>query len=138
MEKIYKDRLLKLADHLKNGKLGHDRFDFTVIHQKVANEHVCESVGCAIGELPFVFPDEFKIAKYEAIDSVQNISTDERGFNVACSFFKISYGEATHLFFGGAQIPELYGGYFLDDDATREQVAGNILAFIELKEHHEE
>ena len=48
--------LFDWANHLINEKRGHDIFDFTEYHFVTVS---CGSRGCAIGELPFVFPDKF-------------------------------------------------------------------------------
>lgn len=47
-----KERLLKLAEHLEVGELGHEVFDFTVYGG-------CGFAGCALGECPTVFPDDW-------------------------------------------------------------------------------
>jgi len=55
-------RLLKLADHLESGKLGHKVFDFGVVNATLYQNHPqqvphgCGTHGCAMGELPILFP----------------------------------------------------------------------------------
>lgn len=53
------ERLLKLAEHLEHGKLGHDKFKINVISQKIIRNGSPVTYGCGIGELPFAFPEIF-------------------------------------------------------------------------------
>lgn len=60
-----KDRLLKWEQHLR-GKgvthnIGHRVFDISIwnSNDRPIPNTFCGTSGCAIGELPFVFPDEF-------------------------------------------------------------------------------
>lgn len=54
---IRTDRLRQLADHLLNGKLGHQIFNFAFYNDRFINK--CGTSGCAIGECPIVFPDDW-------------------------------------------------------------------------------
>jgi hypothetical protein len=54
------DMLFAWANHLINEKLGNDNFDFTNYH----HEKSCGTFGCAIGELPYVFPETFYLTGY--------------------------------------------------------------------------
>ena len=47
-----RERLLRLADHLDHGKLGHEEFDFKQYND--TTESMCGTAGCAIGECPIL------------------------------------------------------------------------------------
>lgn len=127
-----KERLLKLAEHLDKGKLGHKRFDFRVFNSNVEYKlkkkapiysepggNVCGTNGCAIGELPFVFPDavEFSHAGIRFHNRTEDV----------CSFFGIDFHEKYFLFF-----PREYSSDFsrLPARAGRHQVAAHIRKFV--------
>lgn len=125
------DYLLKLADHLESGKLGHEDFDFRFFN---ANEyqmeiHVggCGYSGCAIGECPIVFPEDWEWINGRPKLHHKPCLIPEIA---AHDFFKINPSEFAHLFVPNAQAPSTYGGIRLDTDATRKQVAANIRAFV--------
>lgn len=146
MKKLHKDRLLKLANHLKTGKLGHKKFDFSVINvdpekDDRGEEYKCGTLGCALGECPIVFPRQwgFKRYKYGGVDPVLKNPTDReyfgsQSFRDSEDFFGIDEEQSEHLFQPESQIPSEYGGRHLDENATRIQVANNILAFIKKME----
>ena len=125
MTKIRIDRLKKLANHLIKGKLGHTEFNFSVLHE--LQNHRYGTMGCAMGELPIVFP------KYWGFDGsgVKYEQDSGLGSDVT-SFFGINYLMHQHLFTPYVQIPNLYGGKHLTEKATAKQVGNNILAFIKL------
>jgi hypothetical protein len=127
------ERLLKLAEHLETGKLGHEQFDFG--HYNVdldlnAAGPKCGAFGCAIGECPILFPDDWKFdgcgLPSLRIGSVY-ASSDAR------SFFDIDISECDHLFYPDSQVPDLHGGVNLGICATKEEVAANIRSFVALK-----
>ncbi len=133
-----KERLLKLADHLEHGKLGHKVFDFGVINEFREKEVVkgggftgsaCRTVGCALGECPIVWPDEWEFNG----PFVNLKGSDACSFQSARLFFELGedfeFAEY-HLFFSDSQ-EQRYGGEFLHRNATKEQVAANIRAFVE-------
>lgn len=117
MKAIHKNRLLKLAKHLRSGKLGHKRFDFRVVNESkngMPCENECGYRGCAIGEMPIAFPSSrFKF--------------DELGLCVAQQFFDLTYPEAARLFLPFSDFS------VLKPTATRKQVAANIEAFVNIK-----
>jgi hypothetical protein len=53
------DILEGLEKHLRSGNLGHKKWDF----QSVCYQFDCGTCGCAIGELPYVFPHDFYFDK---------------------------------------------------------------------------
>lgn len=63
------ERLKKLSDHLRNGQLGHDEFDINTYNSSSPSARPqmrkigCGSSGCAIGELPIIFPNEWEFRK---------------------------------------------------------------------------
>lgn len=108
------ERLLKLADHLENGKLFTPKFDITRWH--------CSTSGCAIGECPGLFPDEWRFdsglptlkGKFDPLGSAED-------------FFGLNGKQAEYLF-----LDKEYGDY--EDDLanmiTKKTVAKRIRDFV--------
>lgn len=67
MKSIHKNRLLKLAAHLEKGKLGHKVFAFAYINANARGLELkrngCGTMGCAIGECPIAFPNDWRFHK---------------------------------------------------------------------------
>lgn len=151
-----KARLLKLARHLETGSLGHRKFNFEYVHVvdpgktkiKVGRDlkvtvKPCNAAGCALGELPFAFPGEWKYPEprlemdgdkivAHVIEELPQLIGGSDGYfhlNVQ-TFFEIDSNQMRHLFYPGDQIPSEYGGMDLGSNATRKQVAANIRAFV--------
>ena len=123
MKTLHKNRLLKLAQHLKT-KRGHARFNFNVVWEPFK----CGTAGCAVGELPFCFPRYFKY------DAEMYCSGGSLSLWIAVEkFFGLENFEANHLFIPREQKPRSFGGCDLSIDATAEQVAQNIIEFIKRK-----
>ena len=132
MNKIQENRLLKLAQHLETGKLGHKDFDFNRINGGEFDERGCGTLGCAIGELPIVFPSSWKFVS----NYVTRIRSEHIGYfdeETVRLWFGTTIEEDDHLFYPDMQNPKEYGGRVLGSSAKREQVAKNIRAFIEKK-----
>jgi len=130
-----KARLLKLAEHLERGELGHDQFDFSLVTFGPTKPNGCGSNGCAIGELPMVF-DEWK---YQCDGSIRRLSfngksTEYGPWEDVESFFDIDSDASDHLFLPEEQNVAAFGGEYLEVDATRQQVAFNIRAFVKKME----
>lgn len=114
------DRLLRLAEHLEGGKLGHIRFNYAITHS------YCGIVGCAMGELPYIWPDEFKFL--DGYMSVFNKKRLDLNFVEAqCEFFGISDYERNYLFF------PMMNGNTLRGSASKEEVAAHIRSFVASK-----
>lgn len=149
------ERLLKLAEHLKSGKLGHEIFNFSTYNSSEyldsfkppTNKYDdprlkhCSTCGCAIGECPFVFEewlfDEFSmpvIAKYsdlpKSIDDDWKSSSDATHLS-GMEFFEIDKREFSQLFMPCGQYPLIYGGIDLNSKSTPMEVAQNIIIFCE-------
>lgn len=119
------ERLQKLADHLLHGKLGHKVFSFDTFNS--GRKPICGTAGCAIGECPIVWPGEWKFAK-----DGDPVTTFNNSLSSSKDFFGIIHDEFMHLFVPDSQNIDKYGGKHLDDRATKEQVANNILEFIKI------
>ena len=136
MEQLYKDRLLKLAAHLETGELGHEVFDFALINDAQGPE--CGTRGCAIGELPIVFPDEWKFSSRGSV--FMSSPLEERRVNESGvrTFFSLSDKEYLFLFtpFDGphSYMPIWYK--VTDTEAKKEEVAANIRRFVAWKEEN--
>ncbi len=139
------NRLLKLAKHLESGKLGHKKFDFSMVSGGAKKPYTCGTSGCALGECPIVFPRDWKFGlldvtgwmdetfvslkdtKYDSGDFVNDIAIKD-----AKKFFGLTHKQALHLFYPSSQNPSLYGGDYIDETATRKQVASNIREFVKV------
>lgn len=149
-DRIDLDRLRIVRDHLLAGDLSVDRFYFgawrlfpNVNHPVVLTEQAitCGTLGCAGGELPFLFPDYFdfepsKMNKTESYVRLKNGSTGDPARDIA-KFFGLGTSESNHLFLPGCQRPSWFGGRVLAYDATREQVCNNFTEFIARAERGE-
>ena len=117
--------LEKLAEHLETGQLGHKVFDFSTYNSNGASSNyapVCGTNGCAIGECPILFPEDWKFDN-DGMPILLNGTVRD--------FFEITNEQYLHLFIPEDQQPEKFGGKILDGSATRYEVAANIRAFIE-------
>ena len=123
MKTLHKNRLLKLAEHLKI-KRGHARFDFRHIWRTIK----CGTAGCAVGELPFCFPRSFR---YDEANYCDGGSSDL--WVAVEEFFGLEKYEANHLFIPTEQNPRAFGGRALGVRATSVQVAQNIIEFVKRK-----
>lgn len=148
---IYKERLLKLAQHLENGELGHKNFDFSCFNRdllskgvklKVSTPGSCGTNGCAIGELPIIFPEYWEFSYPHSNPQLNAKYKGRKWRESSCSgdiiedaqvFFNIDVLESLHLFMPDGQNPNDYGGKNLGDYATKEEVAQNIRDFVNYK-----
>src|ERR1044072_1701796 len=61
------DRLLRLAGHLENRKLWHDRFDFTTVSTPYfIYGKPCDTAGCAIGECRLLWGEAWASGEIQA------------------------------------------------------------------------
>ncbi len=120
-----KERLLKLAEHLESGKLGHKEFYFGNYNVGEFDGRGCGTSGCAIGECPIVF----KEWKFDD-NGTPVVGKSQTAESSGTKFFNISISEYEHLFYPFSQNVEMYGGNTLGYSATKEQVASNIRAFV--------
>lgn len=126
---MHKERLEKLADHLERGKLFHEVFDFRVINATDGKSDLsgsCGTAGCALGECPGLWPDDWEWDEWGSVGLKDCGSL----FAPEQVFFGLNAYEAGHLFYPMLQEPDFYGGKELSGDATRHEVAANIRAFI--------
>lgn len=135
-------RLLKLARHLeawkKSKKKGHKIFDFSKITDSRETGQ-CGSSGCAIGEMPVVFP---KHTAYNGINfdsgyiTIKLLGTKSKDFNAAKRFFELKAID-THALFAPYMQDEIehedVGLTELSGMATPKAVAKNIRKFVKWK-----
>lgn len=149
-----KERLLKIAEHLEKGQLIHKHFDFNQYNSiqynnrfsQEYNEKGCGTLGCAIGEFPAIFPNDWEFRPYNNFEFLPRIiDTSDINFRLltlptfqeAQSYLDISEREAEILFtpqekhieIGNEVLAGLWEGTI-----TKEQVAGHIREFVRLKE----
>jgi len=130
MNKIQIKRLEKLATHLEKGKLGHKTFDFEEVNSGPLDIKGCGTLGCAIGEMPFVHPNSWHFNRQGDLTKTSNGSCIAIEVEL---WYGINHAECAHLFYPYGQQPEIYGGKQLGSDPTRKKVAKNIRAFLKIK-----
>jgi len=141
--KIRTGRLRKLAKHLRSKHCVHNKFDFGTVArgQMDKDGNYCGSAGCAMGEFPAVWPNEWRwMSLYAFITRVNIFHKSQRDDNskpyidshIIADFFSITVREVEHLFFPMAQNMIQFGGKKLGDKTTAIDVADNIDAFIKV------
>ncbi len=131
------EKLRKLADHLKDGKLGHKRFSYSMLNsgawwmeneENPYKDHIrlqgCGTVGCALGEMPFVFEEwAFQCGFPVFYEKYWTTKIS------AVYFFNLSERAVEHLFYPN-NFDIRIGGKCLNASAAKEDVADNIYHFI--------
>jgi len=123
-------RLLKLADHLDHGKLGHRQFDMDTWNSGYIDSRGCGTAGCAIGECPIVWPKLWRfqrlgpgaIPMIRTADVLRSGSAESSGQQ----FFDLRFHDFCHLFFS-SHYPEF------NYNPTSKQVARRIRTFVREK-----
>lgn len=124
-------RLMKLANHLLKGKLGHKYFDFNYYNTNgnaVCQPNSCGFSGCALGEMPIIWPKDWRFHGNH-ITSIDNKQSQY-------DWFGIKHDDYSYLF-----VPQVehYNklktsvGYRVSKCglfATKEQVAKQIIKFV--------
>lgn len=143
------DRLQKVVTHLKGDKIGHAKFDFSKFHQEPTFLNKifghCGSNGCAIGELPLIFPQSWEfcpitsnfdgtlIGKGIRRKGTPSMVTGKVRTSVE-EFFGLNQAEAIHLFWPENQtrswLPPSRDGEALHKDASKAEVVENMEYFI--------
>lgn len=134
--KVQRNLLIRLAEHLETGKLGHDRFDFATISEGDRKENFCGTAGCALGELPVIWPDVFWLYSLPTGDysvAYRN-NTPGRNWDDVEDFFGLSKFEVDHLFLPRRQL-SIYGGTRrLKTIISRQEIAAHLRAFCQLSD----
>ena len=139
------DRLLRLAEHLENGRPGgHRRFDFALAHEGTATEKHCGSVGCALGDCLAIWPEDSRVREWFVGGVPIRQVRSERAYYAtayphcvtrAANFFEISKDDA-----GGLFLPEAARWWRpgrLSDRATAKRVAASIRAYVKVVAYQE-
>ena len=138
MKTIEYDKLEAAANHLLTGKLGHDKFNIVHFNQGSEDANVCGTSGCMVGEFPIIWPSVFRFASdnHEGKHILFINDSSESTERDVMNWLNISHWQYTHLFYSTCQRDE-YGGIELSNNATKEQVANNILEFIKIMKERE-
>lgn len=148
MKKIHKQRLLKIAEHLESKNLAHKYFDFDVYNNDNSEEQNldinCGTHGCAIGELPAVFPNIFKHVRNEIPARVDlELSGETKRRKDIEKFLGLNIDEYEMLFIPNrSSLIENFNNHYnselivLTSSATPEEVALNIYTFIVAKDDY--
>jgi hypothetical protein len=117
-------RLRKLAKHIVSPKRGHAEFDFARFNNM---PHACGTAGCAIGELPVLWPGTFAFT---------GTCITRKGWGMLAEinplvgdWFDIPELDVLRLFHPGYIRHWMPGSEPLGPDATAEQVSESILAY---------
>lgn len=141
MKAIYEKRFLKLAEHLEQGRPGgHKKFDFSQIHANHGTPKHCGSAGCAMGELPVIYPRlwAFELpsadpeeAKYDFLRVFLKKNGNPRLiWEDVAEFFGVGYEDAVDLFDPGRFRWWAKKGVVLSGKATAKQVAKSIRQYV--------
>jgi hypothetical protein len=99
LSKLHRERLLKLAKHLENGRPGgHEVFDFSIWSVgPVGYGRQCGTSGCALGECPTLFPDQWFLTP-RGPNAWDVMCGNKRNLDGAEYFFGLRFPEASALF----------------------------------------
>ena len=137
MNKLHRQRLLKLANHLLKGKLGHDVFNFTCYNANIdssplAKRRECGSCGCAIGEMPIVWPKFWGFDYHVVVNKKIKVfrwEHQKEWFGITYTDYDFLFCPVSHYF--GVFVQTSVGTRRrLTRSATKEQVAKNIIKFV--------
>jgi len=127
-------RLLDLALHLERGVLGHEKFCFTTYNGNT--EGRCGTMGCAIGELPIIFPLEWGWREFTLIP----VPLAYAGFRLyeghqlsedVGTFFDISAEDVRDLFHSNNKRWWVEGESSLSGGADQIEVALSIRQYVD-------
>lgn len=133
LTKIQEERLTKLGKRLVASKIGHEQFDFGSFNRLEDGggcPNKCGYAGCALGECPIVFPEDWK---YNQCGEPVLRRSKLNSWESANKYFGVNDREASHLFMPDDQLTEEYGGKDLPCDATPQDVGKNMLNFVKIK-----
>ena len=134
------DRLAQIADHLEKGQLIHPVFDFRYFNTCDDDEtplppHApphCGTNGCAVGEFPAIWPQDWHFDTKDPFSALPRLrhAHNKHVESDVCDWLGLDMNAYYHLFVPSSQEPGDFGGQVLYRDATKDQVAANIRAFI--------
>lgn len=130
--KLQTKRLLKLADHLEAGRPGgHKKFNFQVWHENHGSKNFCGTAGCAVGEIPVIWPraagftwDEYWGGEVVGKGALEGLS----GIDFAAEFFGIDDVDSECLF--APDVKRWWSPTILADKATAKQVSKSVRTYI--------
>jgi len=129
------EKLMKLARYLV--KVPPNRFDFKVIVQGSVipnQEDNCGTMACALGNLPFVFPERFEyringMGRVKVHDKEEDAPLEYLTYvEPICSFFDLGAIEVLGLF--SAYEQDSIGQKELTGEASPLEVAQNIASYV--------
>ena len=127
-------RFTKYYNYLISDKAIHDQWNFKYVVREIESLFRSRrSCGCALGELPGVWPHVFALS-LDREEIIHVRSKARLTFIRIREFLSISASEESHLFYPRQQNPSKFGGIWLDSDASRDQVAENMYQFIKVTE----
>ena len=151
MNRIQERRLRKLAEHLNGDNLFQTKWDFSKLHEIIDEDdedysterqnNPCGTVGCAIGEVPFLFNKEERISFNSIGEIVFNDYEYSDIVSFAIEFFGLTNLTASILFLplgDMRHIADIYkadakrlGLDILNSSASKLDVAYNINALLD-------
>ncbi len=122
--------LHQLLDHLENGQRIHEKFDISWYNSNQSRNKESRFLnfgtsGCAIGEMP-ALDSRFRFnMNYSLVFNEEPVNS-----KLISQYFGISNSETWHLFYPHSQNIGLFGGKYLEDNATIEEVIDNLKEFL--------
>lgn len=150
-------RLEAVIKHLRAGQLAHAKFDFNCINYDPQAPTGCGTAGCAYGEFPVIFPEDFDFVnptKYRnlidgdlaAVGDILNKTTHATRMGESIPEYLGISRHATSVLFdtgtnlaareGVAKLTRLCGIAPLHAKATRYEVADNMQTFLDWAKAH--
>lgn len=123
-------RLIRLAEHLESGKLGHTYFSATSISKGKRKKNGCGRCGNHAGEIPFLHPEEWEWDDMGELDFEPFLKNSNDCEESLQQWFGLDLPMLHHLFFSGWQIPGYYGGQEITKDTTADEIANLIREFV--------
>lgn len=106
MNKLQRKRFEKLIKHLEVGELGVDKFDYSALYL----ETNCGTCGCALGECPTVFPEQWELGP---LNGTRRDPTLQQNGTItehdAAKFFGLISQEVEAVFFGNSLYTSIHG-----------------------------
>jgi len=138
-----KQRILKLADHIETGELGHKEWNFAAYNNGWGKQdaiNFCGYAGCGIGECPILWPKSWEFDRRNGSPVLIDLHKYQEDMRPSClddeeesgmEWFGITLSQFRHLFVPMEQ--DGHFGKFLKSTATRKEVAANMRKFVEMQ-----
>lgn len=134
--KIYNQRLVKFAKHLAKQKTHPEmgEYSYAILCDLTGEKEVQFGVcfhAWIFNDLPLLFPEQWYFNDHLKEPFLMGLDAEEGSIAGIFDFFGLNPHEFAHLFdLDGSQQPHLFGGNFLIEDSTGEDISNNIFQLI--------